>query len=61
MKKYNIPVREFANIKVFNPKTCSIDEEKLSLPYNPEDETLLFLFQSGGCVILHGLIMTTIL
>ena len=38
-KKYNIPVREFANIKVFNPKTCSIDEEKLSLPYNPEDET----------------------
>jgi hypothetical protein len=38
-KKYNIPVRKFANIKVFNPKTCSIDEEKLSLPYNPEDET----------------------
>lgn len=38
-KKYNIPVKEFVNIKVFNPKTCNIDEETMELPYNPEDNT----------------------
>lgn len=37
-KKYNIPIKTFESIKVFNPKTCSIDEEKLSLPYSPEDD-----------------------
>lgn len=38
-KKYNIPVKEFTNIKVFNPKTCKMGEEDLSLPYNPEDDS----------------------
>lgn len=37
--KYNIPVKEFINMRVFNPKTCNVDEENLLLPYNPEDTT----------------------
>ena len=36
-KKYSIPIKEFIDVKVFNSKTCKIDEEKLLLPYNPED------------------------
>lgn len=38
-KKYNIPVKEFTDVKVFNSKTFKIDEEKLLLPYNPEDSS----------------------
>jgi len=38
-KKYNIPTKEFVNIGVFNPRSCNIDEERLILPYNPEDNT----------------------
>ena len=37
--KYNIPVKEFINMRVFNPKTCNVDEDNLLLPYNPEDTT----------------------
>lgn len=36
--KYSIPMKYFEDIKVFNPKTCCIEEERLSLPYNPEND-----------------------
>lgn len=38
-KKYNIPVKCFSDIKVFNPRTCKMDMENVLLPYNPEDNT----------------------
>ena len=37
--KYSIPMEKFEGIKVFNPKTCLIEKEKTSLPYNPENDT----------------------
>lgn len=37
-KKYNIPIKEFADIKVFDLKTSRIKNETVMLPYSPEDD-----------------------
>jgi len=35
-KKYNIPMKIFKDVRVFNSNTCKIEDEELLLPFNPE-------------------------